>query len=220
MILDGSVQTFARRKSGTPAQRRALQTFTGIPFTNAPLDYRTVFGNDHPVYAEIGFGMGSATALIAEKNPGNNYLGIEVFDAGVGKLWMEIQKRGLQNLRIIKHDAIEVVTHMIPSRSLAGFHIFFPDPWPKKRHHKRRLIQRPVTDVLADRLAGNGYIYMVTDWAPYAGWALDALRNTPCLTNAYEEYAPRLDWRPETEFEKKASAQGRPARALYFVKRP
>jgi tRNA (guanine-N7-)-methyltransferase len=231
MITDGSIKSFVLRKGRiTAAQRKALQTFEaigaigsvgnigGIPFEETPLDFYAVFANSNPVYCEIGFGMGGATAEIAERNPGNNYLGIEVFEAGVGKLWAEIQKRNLQNLRIIRHDAVEVLRKMIPAGSIAGFHLFFPDPWPKKRHHKRRLVQRPFTDLLAGRLVKNGYIYFASDWAPYAEWALRELERTPSLVNKYADYAPETDWRPVTEFEKKAAVSGRETKELFFVK--
>jgi tRNA (guanine-N7-)-methyltransferase len=219
MIIDGSVKTFVLRKGRiTAAQQKALDTFTGIPFGDVPLDFKEIFANENPVYGEIGFGMGSATAEIAEKNPDKNYIGIEVFEAGVGKLWTEIQRRDLRNIQIIKHDAVEAVGKMIPGGSISGFHIFFPDPWPKKRHHKRRLIQRPFTDLLADKLAENGYIYVVTDWQPYADWALYELGQTPTLRNKYEKFAQGEDWRPGTKFEKKAAASGREIRELFFVK--
>lgn len=219
MQIGGPIKTFVLRKGRiTPSQQKALQTFSGIPFAETPLDYRAIFANDNPVYCEIGFGMGDATADIAWQNPDKNYLGIEVFEAGIGKLWAEIQKRGLANLKIIKHDAVKTIAAMIPASSIAGFHIFFPDPWPKKRHHKRRLIQRPFTDLLACKLIPNGYIYFVTDWEPYAEWALYELEHTPALVNQYAGFAPRADWRPTTKFEKKAAACGRPTKELFFVK--
>jgi tRNA (guanine-N7-)-methyltransferase len=219
MITNGSVKTFALRKGRiTAAQQKALDMFMGIPFAETLLNFREVFANENPVYCEIGFGMGTATAEIAEKNPDKNYIGIEVFEAGVGKLWAEIQKRNLRNIQIIKHDAVEAVGKMIPGDSISGFHIFFPDPWPKKRHHKRRLIQRPFTDLLADKLVKNGYIYVVTDWEPYAGWALCELEQTPEMTNKYTQFALREDWRPVTKFERKATAAGRETKELFFVK--
>jgi tRNA (guanine-N7-)-methyltransferase len=219
MVTDGSVKTFVLRKGRiTAAQQKALHTFIGIPFRDTPLNFKEIFGNENPVYSEIGFGMGSATVEIAEKNPDKNYIGIEVFEAGVGRLWTEIQKRNLRNIQIIKHDAVEAVGKMIPGGSISGFHIFFPDPWPKKRHHKRRLIQRPFTDLLADKLVENGYIYAVTDWEPYADWALYELGQTPEMVNKYAKFAQGEDWRPVTKFEKKAAAQDREIKELFFVK--
>ncbi|GHV82389.1 tRNA (guanine-N(7)-)-methyltransferase [Spirochaetia bacterium] len=182
------------------------------------LDYPSVFGNDNPVTAEIGFGMGIATAMIAENNPLKNYLGIEVHRPGIGRLLWEIGKRRLSNIRIIEHDAVEVMRMLIPDDSLAALHVFFPDPWPKKRHHKRRLITRPFTDLLAQKLAIGGYLYMVTDWADYAGWALRKLSDTPTLVNRYDDFAPPQEWRPRTKFEQKGLDKRHEVRELYFVR--
>ncbi|MDR3123030.1 MAG: tRNA (guanosine(46)-N7)-methyltransferase TrmB, partial [Treponema sp.] len=148
------------------AQRRSYETLGGafcVPLADAPLDFPRTFGNENPVTLEIGFGMGAATAVIAQENPGNNYLGIEVHRPGIGRLLWEIDRRGLANIRVIEADVVDVLGKMIPNASLAAFHIFFPDPWPKKRHHKRRLITRPFTSLLAEKLRPGGYVYMVTD---------------------------------------------------------
>ncbi|MDR2069040.1 MAG: tRNA (guanosine(46)-N7)-methyltransferase TrmB [Spirochaetaceae bacterium] len=201
------------------AQRRAYEGLSSrytIPFTGKVLDFRALFANGNPVTVEIGFGMGFATAVIAQENPGKNYLGIEVFRPGIGRLLWEIEKRGLPNIRIIEHDAVEVLTGMIPSASLEGIHIFFPDPWPKKRHHKRRLVKRPFTDLLARRLGPSGYIYMVTDWAEYGEWALGELSATPGLVNAHGGFAPPQDWRPRTKFEAKGLQKKHEVRELLF----
>jgi tRNA (guanine-N7-)-methyltransferase len=183
-----------------------------------PLDYAGIFGNDRPVTVEIGFGMGAATALIARNNPEKNYLGIEVHRPGIGKLLWEIERRGLENIRIIEHDAAEVLEKMIPPNSISAFHIFFPDPWPKKRHHKRRLIQRPFTDLLADRLSPGGYIYMVTDWAEYGDWALREFSAAAELVNPSGGFASPREWRPETKFERKGLDKQHQVRELYFEK--
>jgi tRNA (guanine-N7-)-methyltransferase len=182
------------------------------------LDYAGIFGNNRPVTIEIGFGMGAATALIAGDNPEKNYLGIEVHRPGIGKLLWETERRGLKNIRIIEHDAVEVLETMIPPGSAAAFHIFFPDPWPKKRHHKRRLIQRPFTDLLADRLGPGGYIYMVTDWAEYGDWALRELSAAAGLVNPSGGFAPSRAWRPETKFERKGLDKQHRVWELYFEK--
>jgi tRNA (guanine-N7-)-methyltransferase len=225
MIIDGSVLSFARRRGRiTQAQTRALERFSDryvLGFRDAPVDYAGLFGNDAPLIIEIGFGMGTATAEIAKKFPRNNFLGIEVFEAGVGKLLSQIEseKPGetkISNIRIVNHDAVEVIKKMIPSDSVAGFHVFFPDPWPKKKHHKRRLIQRPFTDLLADRLKPGGYLYFVTDWDDYAQWALDELTRTAKLRNKFETFAQNISWRPVTKFEKRALAEGREIKELYF----
>ena len=176
-----------------------------------------VFGNGNPVIAEIGFGMGTATAVIAGENPANNYLGIEVHRPGVGRLLWEIEQRSLANIRIVEYDAAQVFEKMIPPRSLEGIHLFFPDPWPKKRHHKRRLIQRPFTETLAARLKPRGYVYMVTDWEDYAQWALIELAATNGLVNTCGGFAEPRAWRPHTKFEQKGLAKAHQVRELFFI---
>ncbi|MDR2760091.1 MAG: tRNA (guanosine(46)-N7)-methyltransferase TrmB [Spirochaetaceae bacterium] len=201
------------------AQRRSYEGLSSrytIPFTEKALDFRALFANENPVIVEIGFGMGFATAEIAQENPGKNYLGIEVFRPGIGRLLWEVEKRRIHNIRIVEHDAVEVLTGMVPPASLEGVHIFFPDPWPKKRHHKRRLVKRPFTDLLGRRLAPSGYIYMVTDWAEYGEWALRELSATPGLVNGYEGFAPPQDWRPRTKFETKGLQKNHEVRELLF----
>jgi tRNA (guanine-N7-)-methyltransferase len=204
------------------AQRRSYETLIpryGIPFSGEVPDYRKVFGNDNPVTIEIGFGMGLATALIAEANPGRNYLGIEVHRPGIGRLLWEAENRGLENIRIIEYDAVEVLERMIGRASIAAFHIFFPDPWPKKRHHKRRLITRPFTSLLAAALRPGGYVSVVTDWADYGDWALAELSAVPGLENAYEGFAPPQPWRPRTKFEDKGLLKNHEVRELYFTRK-
>jgi tRNA (guanine-N7-)-methyltransferase len=203
------------------AQRRSCETLSPrfcVPFAAAPLDFPRIFGNEHPVTLEIGFGMGAATALIAGENPGRNYLGVEVHRPGIGRLLWEIESRGLANIRIIEADAADVLEQMIPDGSLEAFHIFFPDPWPKKRHHKRRLITRPFTALLAEKLRPGGYVYMVTDWADYGDWALAELSATEGLRNVYGGFAPGQAWRPRTRFEQKGLEKNHEVRELYFIK--
>ena len=189
-----TVHTFVLRAGRmTDAQKKAYETLSArwcVPFNEFPLNYIDVFDNVNPVTIEIGFGMGAATAIIAQNNPEKNYLGLEVHRPGVGRLLNEIEDKNLSNLYIIEHDAIEVLEKMIPDNSVNAFHIFFPDPWPKKKHHKRRLVQRPRTDLLAKKLAPGGYIYMATDWEPYAEFALEELTLTEGLKNKYDGYAP------------------------------
>jgi tRNA (guanine-N7-)-methyltransferase len=189
-----------------------------IPYRGTLTDFTVFFGNKNPLTVEIGFGMGKAAAEIAQANPGNNYLGIEVFKAGVGKLLWEIRERGLSNVRIIEHDAVEVLETMTAPGTVSAFHIFFPDPWPKKKHRKRRLMKRPFTELLASRLCTGGYIYMATDWEDYAASALEELGATPGLVNPSGSFAPGQDWRPRTKFETKGLAENRPIRELYFVR--
>ncbi|MDR0551722.1 MAG: tRNA (guanosine(46)-N7)-methyltransferase TrmB [Spirochaetaceae bacterium] len=191
-----------------------------VPFSPMPLDFAAIFGNKNPVIVEIGFGMGSVTAALAGSHPELNYLGIEVFKAGIGKLLWEIDKRSLRNVRIIEHDAVECAEKMLPDSGISGFHIFFPDPWHKKRHHKRRLVQRPFIDLLAAKLAPGAYFYFVSDCKDYAESALAGLNAAPLLTNTCNGFAPPQSWRPKTKFEEKAAAAGREIRELYFVKQP
>ncbi len=201
------VHTYVLRSGRmTEAQKRDYEIHSArwcIPYQETIINFADVFENPNPVNIEIGFGMGKATAIIAAENPDKNYIGLEVHRAGVGRLLGEIEKRGLTNLRIIEHDALEVLADMIPDGSVSAFHVFFPDPWPKKRHHKRRLIRRPRTDLIASKLAQSGYLYMVSDWEPYAEEAYLELEATPGLKSMFEGYAPRQTWRPETRFEEK-----------------
>jgi tRNA (guanine-N7-)-methyltransferase len=206
----------------TNAQKNAYEAFGGryiIPFGEKLLNYKDVFENDHGVTLEIGFGMGLTTAEIAQTNPCKNYLGIEVHKPGVGRLLWEIHERGIKNIRIIEHDAVFVLEKMITGESLDAVHVFFPDPWPKKRHHKRRLIQRPFTDTLAQKLSKKGYLYMVTDWEDYALSALEELQNTALLINTCANFAQPQAWRPATKFEKKGIAQDHAIYELYFERR-
>ena len=176
------------------------------------------FGNNAPMVIEIGFGMGMATVDIAEKHPDTNYLGIEVYRPGIGRLLWEIEKRKISNIRIIEGDAVEIIQEKIRDNSVAAFHIFFPDPWPKKRHHKRRLLTRPFTDLLSMKLIPGAYIYAVSDWTDYGDWALRELSNTPTLVNKYGSYAEPQKWRPRTEFEKKGLLKNHEIRELFFIK--
>ena len=190
----------------------------GLDYKREKLDWEKVFGNKNPVVIEIGFGMGKATAIIAQNNPDINYLGLEVHKPGIGKLLGEIREKGLKNLRIIEHDALEVLENMIEDESVSAFHIFFPDPWQKKRHFKRRLIQRPRTDLITSKIQKGGYFYFVTDWLPYAEFGIEQLNRTPGLKNKYEGYAPRQEWRPETRFEQKGLDANRVINEMMFIK--
>ncbi|OHC69397.1 MAG: tRNA (guanosine(46)-N7)-methyltransferase TrmB [Rhodocyclales bacterium GWA2_65_20] len=180
----------------------------GIPYRAAPLDLDAVFGRRAPRILEIGCGMGETTATIAAAHPGNDYLGVEVHTPGVGSLLKEIALRELGNLRVIQHDAVEVVRDMLAPGSLAGIHIYFPDPWPKKRHHKRRLIQPPFVALLASRLQPGGYFHCATDWEEYAVQMLAVLGAEPLLKNTAAGFAPRPDYRPLTKFEQRGQRLG------------
>jgi len=164
--------------------------------------------------------MGETTADIAQAHPENDYLGIEVHLPGVGSLLKHIASRELTNLRLVRHDAVEVMQAMVPPASLAGIHIYFPDPWPKKRHHKRRLIQPAFVALLASRLAPGGYLHCATDWQDYAEQMLAVLGGEPTLENTAADYAPRPPWRPLTKFERRGLALGHGIRDLLFRRRP
>jgi tRNA (guanine-N7-)-methyltransferase len=203
------------------AQRRAVDTLSavyGIAYAPQPLDFAQVFGRNAPTLLEIGFGMGETSALIAAAHPENNYLGIEVHTPGVGSLLKRIEESGLKNLRIIQHDAVEVLQHMIAPASLAGAHIFFPDPWPKKRHHKRRLIQPGFVALLASRLAPDAYVHAATDWEEYAEQILAVFAAEPALANTAPGFAPRPDYRPQTKFESRGLALGHGVWDIIFRK--
>ena len=186
------------------AQQRAHDTLLpkfGIPYAPQLLDLAAVYGRAAPKILEIGFGMGETTAVIAAAHPENDYLGIEVHTPGVGSLLKEIGERELSNVRIIQHDAVEVLHNMIAPGSLDGTHVFFPDPWPKKRHHKRRLLQPPLVALLASRLKPGAYLHAATDWQEYAEQILDVFSHEPLLKNTADGFAPRPDYRPQTKFE-------------------
>ncbi|HTX72241.1 MAG TPA: tRNA (guanosine(46)-N7)-methyltransferase TrmB [Rectinemataceae bacterium] len=219
--IDLGIRTYVLRSGRmTEAQRRAIEESGPrfiLPFDPLRrLDVAELFGDARPLVAEIGFGMGQATWRIAQENPTTGYLGIEVHRPGVGKLLLDIEREGIQNIRIINHDAVEVFERMIPPASLAGLHIFYPDPWPKKRHQKRRLIREGLVSLLASRLAPGAYIYFVTDIENYAECSLELLTRTAGLRNRYAGFAPRQAWRPETKFELRARHDGREAWELLF----
>ena len=222
-IIRREVKTYVLRIGRmTDAQERSYNELSPvwcIPFENKKLNFVDIFGNTNPIIIEIGFGMGDVTAKLAQENPNINYIGIEVHKPGVGKLLSEIKKRDLKNLCIIEHDALEVLEQMIGDNSVNGFHIFFPDPWPKKRHHKRRLLQRPRTNLLAQKLAPEGYLYFVTDWFEYAEFALEELNQTENLVNKYDGFAEPQEWRGQTKFERKGLNADRSITEIFFVKK-
>ncbi|MDH4392198.1 MAG: tRNA (guanosine(46)-N7)-methyltransferase TrmB [Aquabacterium sp.] len=190
-----------------------------LPFQAAPLDWDTAFGRRAPRVLEIGFGMGQATAAIAAARPDLDFIGIEVHQPGVGALLREIGERGLSNIRIVQHDAVQVLQQMVVPASLAGVHVFFPDPWHKKRHHKRRLIQPALADLLASRLAPGGWLHCATDWDDYAQQMLQVLGNCSTLANTASGFAPRPDMRPLTKFEARGLKLGHGVWDLLFTRR-
>jgi tRNA (guanine-N7-)-methyltransferase len=208
-------------------QQRALEELSPryvLPFQAEPIDLANAFGRNAPTVLEIGFGMGGATAQIAALRPQDNFLGVEVHVPGVGALLKLIGEQGLENLRIVKHDAVQVLQQMLTPASLAGVHIFFPDPWHKKKHNKRRLIQPPLVALLASRLAPGGYLHCATDWQPYAEQMLEVLSNEPALENTATDsaaggYAERPDYRPLTKFEARGLRLGHGVWDLVFRRR-
>jgi tRNA (guanine-N7-)-methyltransferase len=205
-----------------PGQQRALDELGPrfvLPFGAEPPDWPTVFCRAAPRVLEIGFGMGDATAQIAAALPDTDFIGVEVHPPGVGALLKRIGETGLTNLRIVRHDAVEVLQRMIMPASLAGVHIYFPDPWPKKRHHKRRLVQPAFVALLASRLAPDGYLHAATDWQPYAEQMLQVLTAEPLLVNTAAGYAPRPPWRPLTKFEQRGLKLGHGVWDLLFRRR-
>ena len=189
-----------------------------LPFQAAPLAVEQVFGRRAPCIVEVGFGMGAATAEIAAARSDVDFIGIEVHEAGVGALLRLIGERGLTNLRIVRHDAVAVLEQMIAPASLAGAHIFFPDPWHKKRHHKRRLIQSAFVSQLVSRLARGGVVHCATDWQPYAEQMLQVLSTEPGLVNTAAGYAARPDYRPLTKFEARGVKLGHGVWDLVFTR--
>ena len=218
--LGRHIRSFVRRQSRfSQAQERfhaeALPRF-GIPYEPKPLDLDAAFGRQAPHILEIGFGMGETTASIAAANPQTDYLGLEVHTPGVGALCKRLVEQELSNVRIIQHDAVEVVRDMLPEQSLEGIHIFFPDPWPKKRHHKRRLIQSPFIALLATRLKLGATLHCATDWQEYAEHMLEVLMAEPLLSNTSADYTPRPSCRPLTKFESRGLRLGHGVWDLVF----
>ncbi len=217
-----TIKSFVLRSAGLKAfQLEALRQYYPthvIEYKKEILDWKNVFGNDKPVIIEIGFGMGTSTHRIAKDRSSYNYLGLEVFLSGFAKLLSLIGKDNLDNIRIMRFDAVEVLNQMIADGSVAGFHIFFPDPWPKKKHQKRRLIQEPLAKLIASKLEKGGYIYCVTDWEEYAYQMLSVFAKVPSLTNPYDGFAPPRQWRPTTSFEQKGLEQEFPINEVWVEK--
>lgn len=217
------IRSFVNRRSHmTKGQQEALDAFMGkwsIPYQPSRLDLTQAFGRAAPTILEIGFGMGETTEQIALARPQDDFLGVEVFNAGVGAMLKRIEASGLTNVRLIQHDAVEVLRDMIPPDALAGVHIYFPDPWPKKRHHKRRLIQPPLIELLASRMASGAYIHCATDWEHYAHQMLEVLSGEPTLENTCKGFAPRPDYRPLTKFENRGLRLGHGVWDVIFKKK-
>ncbi len=217
-----TVRTFVRRAGRTTiGQARAFEELGPrylLPYTGAPLDFAAAFGRSAPVVLEIGFGMGEATAHIAGLMPETNFLCCEVHEPGVGALLKRIGEQGLTNIRILAHDAVEVLDNMLPPQSLDGVHIFFPDPWHKKKHNKRRLIQPELVARLAQRLRPGGYLHCATDWEPYARQMMAVMGGEPLLRNTAEAFAPKPAYRPLTKFENRGLKLGHGVWDLVFTR--
>ena len=217
------IRSFVLRQGRmSPAQERALESLWpafGVPYADSTLDFDLVFGRRAPRVLDIGFGMGETTATMAGARPDVDFLAVDVHGPGVGSLLKRIADSGLANVRVMRHDAVEVVTAMIPPASLAGVHVFFPDPWPKKRHHKRRLLTAPFVHELAARLAPGGCLHAATDWEEYAQEILATLAAEPLLENTADAFAPRPPERPLTKFEARGMKLGHGVRDLVFRRR-
>lgn len=217
------IRSYVRRTGRvTTGQARAFESLGPqyiLPYEPRPLDLGAAFGRSAPTILEIGFGMGEATAHIATLMPEKNFLCCEVHDPGVGSLLKRIGEQGITNIRILKHDAVEVLDHMLVDESLAGVHLFFPDPWHKARHNKRRLLQGPLAAKLAARLQPGGYLHCATDWEAYAVQMLEVLGAQPLLVNTAQGFAQRPDYRPLTKFENRGLKLGHGVWDVVFRRR-
>ena len=212
-IEPARIKSFVRRKGRvTPGQHFALENHWERYCLDPKMDvnFADVFGNDAPLIVEIGFGNGDSLAKMAAENPDKNYIGIEVHRPGVGHLLMKIEEMQLSNVRIYCHDAIEVLEQRVPNESLAGLHLFFPDPWHKKKHHKRRIVRDSFVELLVRKLAKNGYFHAATDWENYAEWMLEILNRAPNFENLSptQTVCERPDYRPLTKFEQRGIRLG------------
>lgn len=220
----GHIKSYVHRSTHiTPSQRRALngELYERWCLRYQPgfIQYEEIFGRQAATVLEIGFGMGETTAKIATAAADKNFIGVEVFSGGVGSLLNRIEDEGITNIRIIQHDAVDVVNHMLAPDSLDGVHIYFPDPWPKKRHHKRRLVQSPFIKQLVSRIKPGGYLHCATDWEDYAMQMLEVLSHEEALKNRYPDFAPRPDYRPLTKFENRGINLGYGVWDLIFEKK-
>lgn len=219
------IRSFVRREGRmTPSQLRALEQLWpqfGIDPENT-IDPQQRFGRSAPLHLEIGFGMGHALFELATQHPDQDFIGIEVHRPGVGRLLDEIDKSGINNIRLLKHDAIEVLRQQIPENSLDSVMLFFPDPWHKKRHHKRRIVQPDFVEMIHQRLKPGGLFHLATDWEEYAEWMMEVVSQHPGLTNraGAGAFSPRPDSRPVTKFEKRGIRLGHGVWDLLFEKRP
>jgi tRNA (guanine-N7-)-methyltransferase len=217
-----TIRSFVKRGGRvTVAQDRALVELWpryGLDYHPVALDLDAVFGRSAPRVLEIGFGDGDTLVQLATLRPDRDFLGIEVHPPGVGHCLLAADAAGLTNLRVVQHDAVEVLEHAIPAAAFDECLIYFADPWPKKRHHKRRLVQPPFLRLLATKLKPGGVLRLATDWEPYAEWMLEALVAVPEFRNRAKDgrYVPRPPERPVTKFERRGERLGHVARDLEF----
>ncbi len=223
--IQRDIRSFVLRQGKiTSGQLKAINELLpkfGIEYNQERCDLNAAFCRDNPKIVEIGFGMGNATWQIAKNNPEHDYLGIEVHLPGVGALLMQMRDNNVNNLRIIRHDAVEVFKNMLADDILDGIHIYFPDPWHKKRHHKRRIIQTPFVELLAQKLKPGGYIHLATDWEDYALCMLDILNQETSLINQAIDgkFVPRPEYRPLTKFENRGLKLGHGVWDLIFIRK-
>jgi tRNA (guanine-N7-)-methyltransferase len=219
------IRSFVRREGRlTTGQQHALDTLWpkyGIDMSDTALDLGSIFGNEQPVILEIGFGNGDSLAQMAKGNPGLNYLGIEVHRPGVGHLLYLIEEQDIENLRIMSEDAVEIIRNQIPEQALTGVQLFFPDPWPKKKHHKRRIVQPEFVKLLASRLKPGGFFHMATDWENYAEHMLEVMSAAEDFENSTKEgdFIPRPDSRPLTKFEQRGQRLGHGVWDLLYIRK-
>ncbi len=217
------IKSFVLREGRfTEGQQRAFDLHWerfGLDFSDKIVDLSTLFGREAPTILEIGFGNGDSLAQMAEKNPQNNYLGIEVHRPGAGQLLKHIVKKELNNVRVSTHDAVEVLKHQLAEKSLSGAQIFFPDPWPKKRHHKRRIIQSDFMSLLVRHLNEEGFVHLATDWAPYAEHMLEVMQAHPDYQNTVDDFILRPESRPLTKFEQRGLKLGHEIFDLMYIKK-
>lgn len=219
------IRSFVRREGRlTTGQQHALDTLWpkyGIDMSETALDLGSTFGNEQPVILEIGFGNGDSLAQMAKGNPGLNYLGIEVHRPGVGHLLYLIEEQGIENLRIMSEDAVEIIKNQIPEQALTGVQLFFPDPWPKKKHHKRRIVQPDFVKLIASRLKPGGFFHMATDWENYAEHMLEVMSAAEDFENSTREgdFIPRPDTRPLTKFEQRGQRLGHGVWDLLYIRK-
>lgn len=221
------IRSFVLREGRlTPAQERAFHALWpefGVDWRpSQTLDLNALFGNRNPVYLEIGFGNGATLAELASRHPDRNYLGIEVHRPGVGHLLLEIEKRGLTNLRVCRHDAVEILEQSLSDASLEGVYLLFPDPWPKKRHHKRRILTPDFVHLIARVVRPGGVFHAATDWEHYAGQMMYVLTAADALfenTAGPGAFAFRPAARPLTKFERRGARLGHQVRDLIFRRR-